>query len=94
MERDIIVGKIYRHISGNYYRVMCIAKDSENFDGVDSRQLVIYESLGADRNFWVRPYNLFNEKVDKKSNPDATQEYRFELVDDEINFGKNNDRRS
>lgn len=87
MGRDIIVGKTYRHISGNYYRVICIAKDSENFDGVEPRQLVIYESLGPDRSFWARPYNLFNEKIDKKINVDAVQEYRFELVDDEINFG-------
>jgi hypothetical protein len=87
MERDIIVGKTYRHISGNYYRVICIAKDSENFDGVEPRQLVIYESLGQDRSFWSRPYNLFNEKVNKKNNPNSVQEYRFELVDDEIKFG-------
>lgn len=88
MERDIIVGKTYRHISGNYYRVICIAKDSENFDGVESKQLVIYESLGADRSFWARSYNLFNEKIDKKNNPDSMGEYRFELIDDDINFGE------
>ena len=26
--RDIIVGKTYRHVSGNYYRVICIVNDS------------------------------------------------------------------
>ena len=86
MERDIIVGKTYRHISGNYYRVICIVKDSENYDGIEPRQLVIYESLGADRSIWARSYELFNTKVDKELNPDAVQEYRFELVDDDIKW--------
>ena len=86
MERDIIVGKTYRHISGNYYRVICIAKDSEQYDGVEPRQLVIYESLGPDRSIWSRAYNLFNMKVDHELNPDEVQEYRFELVDDDIKW--------
>lgn len=79
MERDIIVGKIYRHISGNYYRVICIANDStKNIDG-KPQQLVVYESLKNDRKVWVRPYYLFNAAVD---DPDSIQKYRFELVDD------------
>lgn len=87
MERDIIVGKTYRHISGNYYRVICIAKYTEQYDGTEPRQLVIYESLGSDHSIWSRSYDLFNLKVDKKINPDEVQQYRFELVDDEIKFG-------
>lgn len=87
MERDIIVGKTYRHISGNYYRVICIAKDTEQYDGTEPRQLIIYESLGSDHSIWSRSYDLFNLKVDKKLNPDEVQQYRFELVDDEIKFG-------
>ena len=86
MERDIIVGKTYRHISGNYYRVICIAKDSEQYDGVEPRQLVIYESLGPDHSVWSRSYELFNRKVDHELNPGEVQEYRFELVDDEIKW--------
>lgn len=79
MERDIIVGKIYRHISGNYYRVICIANDTtKNIDG-KPQQLVVYESLNNDRKVWVRPYDLFNAIVD---DPDSIQKYRFELVDD------------
>ena len=86
MERDIIVGKTYRHISGNYYRVICIAKDSEQYKGTEPRQLVIYESLGSDRSIWSRDYDLFNTKVDHELNPDEVQEYRFELVDDDIKW--------
>ena len=88
MERNIIVGKIYKHVSGNYYRVICIANDSENDDGIEPKQLVVYESLGKTRSFWARSYERFNEKIDKKKYPDATGEYRFELVDDEIEFRK------
>ena len=86
MERDKKKKKIYRHMSGNYYRVICIAKDSETPKGEEPRQMVVYESLGKDRSFWVRPYELFQEKVDKKKYPDCVQEYRFELVDDTITF--------
>lgn len=84
MERDILVGKIYRHVTGSYYRVICIANDSTlNIDGAP-RQLVVYESLGNNRKIWVRPYDLFNTKT---SDPDEVQEYRFELVDDSFDFG-------
>ena len=86
VERDIIVGKTYRHISGNYYRVICIAKDSETPRGEEPRQVIVYESLGNDHSIWVRPYQLFQEKVDKKKYPNCMQEYRFELVDDTITF--------
>ena len=86
MEREVIVGKIYRHISGNYYRVICIAKDSQTPVGEIPGQVVVYESLGNDHSIWVRPYHLFQEKVDKEKYPNALQEYRFELVDDTITF--------
>ncbi len=73
-------------MSGNYYRVICLAKDSETCIGDEARQMVVYESLGSDHTIWVRPYDLFQEKVDKEKYPDCVQEYRFELVDDAITF--------
>lgn len=87
MEREILIGETYKHISGNYYRVICIANDSENDDGIDPRQLVIYESLGTKRSIWARSYEKFNEKIDKKTT-DSLQEYRFELVNEKLKFGK------
>ena len=86
MERDIQVGKVYRHMSGNYYRVICIAKDSQSPAGEEKKQVVVYESLGLDHTIWVRPYELFQEKVDHEKYPDCVQEYRFELIDDAITF--------
>ena len=73
-------------MSGTYYRVICIAKDSEAYVGEEARQMVVYESLGKDHSIWVRPYDLFQEKVDKEKYPNCVQEYRFELVDDTITF--------
>ncbi len=81
MERDVIVGKIYKHVSGNYYRVLCIANDTtENVNG-EPRQLVVYESLGKERKVWVRPYDLFNAL---NNDENYVQRYRFELVDDSV----------
>ena len=83
--RDIIVGKIYRHVSGNYYRVICIANDSTSSDEDGPKQIVVYETFGPKRTVWVRPYELFNAL-----NEDAeyVQKYRFEEVDDYIKIGE------
>jgi len=80
-ERDIKIGETYRHFSGNYYRVICIAIDttSEN-----NEEVVVYESLNKTSTVFTRPVKLFNELVDKKKYPEALQEYKFEPVSDEI----------
>lgn len=80
MDRDIIVGRVYRHFKGKEYKVICIANDSEieNEDG--PRQLVVYEALYGKHLIWVRPYDLFASKVDKEKYPESLQEYRFELL--------------
>lgn len=83
MERDILVGKIYRHMSGNYYRVICIANDSTKVEDGVPQQVVVYESLEKDHKIWTRPYSLFNALVEE---PEIMQKYRFELVDDSIHF--------
>lgn len=81
MEREIIVGKTYKHISGNYYRVICIANDSTKMIDNEPAQIVVYESLMNDHKIWVRPYELFNALV---TDPDEVQKYRFELIEDSI----------
>lgn len=74
--RDIVIGKTYRHFSGNYYRVLYIAVDS-----VTNEEVVVYEQLGDKHIVWVRPLNLFNERVDQEKYPDAMQIYKFEPID-------------
>lgn len=81
-ERDIQVGKTYRHFSGNYYKVLCLAIDSTS--GEEKKEVVVYESLNKTRTIFTRPLDLFNEKVDKKNYPDSLQEYKFEPISDDI----------
>lgn len=75
MERVILVGKTYKHFKGELYKVLCIATDSET-----KEEVVVYEALYGKHLIWTRPYDMFNSKVDREKYPDATQEYRFELV--------------
>lgn len=78
--RDIVVGKTYRHFSGNYYRVICIAIDSTS--GEEKKEVVVYESLGKKRTIFTRPIELFNEKVDSSKYKDVLQTYKFEPIDE------------
>ena len=68
---EVKVGRVYRHFKGDHYLVEGIAINSEN-----EEKMVIYRQLYGDGSLYVRPYNMFLEKVNKNN-----QEYRFELVD-------------
>ena len=62
--RVIEVGKIYRHYSGKTYKVLAIARDSED----RSMLRVVYQSLYdcpifGNNAIWVRPYIMFAENV-------------------------------
>ena len=76
MERQIEVGKLYRHFKGHIVNVICIAKHTET-----EENLVIYKHQGSGE-IWARPYDMFNSFVDKEKYPDVLQLYRFESVDD------------
>ena len=75
MERNIEVGKKYRHFKGHIMKVIAIAQHSETLE-----KLVIYEHLNTNE-VWARPYDMFNSLVDKEKYPDVSQKYRFEEVD-------------
>lgn len=62
---------IYRHYKGNLYQVLHIARHSET-----EETLVVYRCLYGDYSVWVRPIEMFREKVtvEGKSVP------RFELI--------------
>lgn len=74
--RNVIVGKTYRHVSGNYYRVICIALDTVEKEDGKPRQMVVYESLSTDAKIFVRPLSLFNAL-----DTEGIQKYRFEMID-------------
>jgi len=50
---------IYEHYKGNRYEVIDTARHSET-----EELLVLYRTLYGDENLWVRPFNMFFEKVE------------------------------
>lgn len=74
-ERRILINRYYRHFKGDTYLVKGIASDSET-----GEKCVVYEAQYGDRELFVRPYEMFAEKLDKKKYPNATQKFRFELI--------------
>ena len=49
---------IYRHYKGNLYHVLGVAIHSET-----EEQLVVYRDLYGSGNLWIRPLDMFKEKV-------------------------------
>lgn len=73
-DREVIVGAKYRHFKiGKIVTVVGIGRHTEN-----EQPLVAYTYEGK---MWFRPYDMFVSEVDHEKYPDATQKYRFELVD-------------
>lgn len=77
-ERELSIGRVYRHFKGGLYRVEGVATHSETLE-----EYVVYRKLYGDRSLWIRPKDLFLSRVDREKYPDAMQEYRFEPVEDE-----------
>ena len=71
--REIKSGEVYRHFKGSLYRIICVAKHTEN-----GESLVIYEDLSDTEKRWARPLSMFNSLVDKEKYPHISQKYRFE----------------
>ena len=71
---EVKIKGIYKHFKGDFYLVEDTALHSETME-----KMVVYRKLYDDNALYVRPYDMFIEKVDKEKYPDVTQEYRFEL---------------
>ena len=78
MQKQIQIGKIYRHFKGNYYIVLDIATHSET-----KEEYVVYRALYGNYTTYIKPYDMFASEVDHEKYPDVKQEYRFELCEDE-----------
>lgn len=76
LENVVKINSIYKHFKGHYYKVICIAKDSE-----DLTEKVIYSNVETGEN-WVRDKKDFLSEVDHNKYPNVEQKYRFELIID------------
>jgi hypothetical protein len=59
MQEPLTLG-LYQHYNGNFYQVIGLCRHSET-----SEELVVYQALYGDYGLWVRPLNMFLEKVSK-----------------------------
>ncbi len=72
---------IYRHYKGNYYELIDIVNHSETLE-----KMALYRALYGEKELWVRPYSMWDEKIIV----DSKEVKRFELVEkSEPHFLKN-----
>lgn len=71
---DKIKAGKYRHYKGNEYEVTGVARHSET-----EEELVVYRALYGEKGLWVRPLQMFMEKVDVG----GKRVSRFEYVGDD-----------
>ena len=63
---------IYKHYKGNLYEVIEVATHSET-----GEELVVYRTLYGDYSMWVRPLDMFQERVEI----DGREVPRFSFVE-------------
>lgn len=82
MDREVKIGKIYKHFKGHLYKVTAIAYDSEKYneENEELSKVVVYENIENGK-CWVRPYDMFNSLVDKEKYKNIEQKYRFEEIE-------------
>ena len=66
---------IYKHYKGNKYRVIGMAKHSENLT-----ELVVYQALYGDNTLWVRPLEMFLESIEVNGKIQP----RFDLIEEDM----------
>ncbi len=50
---------VYQHYKGQLYKVVAVARHSETL-----QEMIIYQALYGDYEFWVRPLDMFCEQVE------------------------------
>ena len=78
MEKEVSIGKVYRHFKGNYYYVVNVAYDSET-----KERMVVYKPLYEREDkkmLWVRPEDMFLSEIPERPDNITGQKVRFELI--------------
>ena len=55
---EVKIGGIYRHYKNKEYKVLAVATHTETLE-----KMVVYQALYGERGIWVRPLQMFVEKV-------------------------------
>lgn len=76
MENEIKPGR-YRHFKGNEYRVLGVAKSSEDFEEKFVVYYPLYETEGEVK-MNIRPLAMFAEEIER----DGKRMQRFELIEE------------
>lgn len=71
----VVIGGVYEHYKGNQYKIIAVAKHSETLE-----KLIVYQALYGDMAIWVRPYQMFCDKISK----DGKEIDRFKFLGDEL----------
>ena len=74
-DRRFHVGTIVRHFKGGLYRIEDFSRHTET-----GEMMVIYRQGCPPYQSFARPEPIFCSPVDKDKYPNATQEYRFEII--------------
>lgn len=81
MSRNIEIQRPYRHFKGKLYYVHNILQHTET-----DEKMVSYQALYPPYSMFVRPLEMFLEKVEEGRVDNITnQEYRFELYKGDTN---------
>jgi hypothetical protein len=72
--KNLIKPGIYKHYKNKKYKVICEATHSET-----QEQVVVYQCLYGDYSMWVRPKEMFTERVEV----DGKRIPRFEFVSEQ-----------
>ena len=75
-EKEIVIGGIYKHFKGDYYKVLTVGKDSE-----DLKDMVVYISLyykaEKETRVWIRSLEDF---IGMKELEDGSKIERFKII--------------
>ena len=55
---EVKIGGIYRHYKNKEYKVLAVATHTETLE-----KMVVYQALYGERGIWVRPLQMFMERI-------------------------------